>query len=127
MTVFALTVHAEGDPEEADRLARRLRSELSALDLEEVDLVKDGAVPPLAKSVDPATVTTILVAAATSPVLVQLAGTLRDWVNRGRHRKIVVKTGNRSIEITGTSARDNRRAIEAFFREETEEPERPLP
>ncbi|TDV36091.1 hypothetical protein CLV71_13269 [Actinophytocola oryzae] len=104
---------------ECDQACRDLRTEVLALDVDRVDLVPDGAVPAGAK-VDAASITTIAVALAGSPVLVQLGHLLRDWVTRANGRKIVVRDGERSLEITGTTAADNRDVIEAFFRREVE-------
>lgn len=101
--------------EDADRLARELRAELLALDVDRIDLVPDGEVPPGVKA-DAATITTIVVALSGSPVLVQLGRALRDWLNRVNGRKIVVRDGDRSLEIIGSTAEDNREVIEAFFR-----------
>jgi hypothetical protein len=109
VTTVSLTVLDE-DPGVADRLSRELRRELQALDVDRVDLVLDGEVPPGAKA-DVGTVTAIVVALSGSPVLVQLGRVLRDWVNRGAKRKIVVREGDRSIEISGYDLDD----AEAFF------------
>lgn len=115
MRTLTLTVHDE-DPAEADRVTRQLRTDLLSLDLDHVELAGDGQLPPNAKGADPDTVTTIIVGLASSPVLVQLGRVLQSVVNRGRDRKITVRDGERSLEITGTTNDDNRRAVEAFFR-----------
>ena len=111
MTTISLTVVDE----DADRLARQLRTELLGLDVDSADLVLDTNVPPGAKT-DMGTVTTIAVTLASSPVLIQLGGLLRDWVNRANGRKLVVKDGDRSIEITGYDLKD----VAAFLRGENE-------
>ena len=115
MTIL-VTLYSD-DPFEVDRQARLLRSELLALDVDRVNFADPDELPPShAKGVDPATLSTIVVALSSSPVLVQLGRFLRDWVNRANNRKIIVRDGNRSLEITGTDPKDNREAIEAFFR-----------
>lgn len=118
MRTLLLNVHSGGDSAETDRLTRQLRAELLALDLERIDITADGDIPPNAKSADPATVSTIIVAVAGSPVLIQLARVLQSVVTRGKNRTITVYDGNRSLKITGANAEDNRRVIEEFFREE---------
>jgi hypothetical protein len=100
VTTVSLTLH--GDPDEVDIQARQLRIELLALDVDRVDLAAQDEPPPLSKGVDPATFSTIIVAMSSSPVLVRLGRVLRDWVNRSIKRKIVVRDGDRSLEITGT-------------------------
>jgi hypothetical protein len=113
MRTISVTVVDE-DPGEADRLSRQLRTELLRLDIHSVELVLDPTVPRGAKA-DAGTVSTIVVTLASSPVLVQLAGALRDWINRGRHRKVVVREGDRLLELTGATDQDNRAAIDGFF------------
>lgn len=102
------------DPGKADQLSRELRHELRGLDVDRADLVFDREVPAGAKT-DAGAIITIVVALTGSPVLVQLGRVLRDWVNRANGRKIVVREGDRSLEITGTTLEDNRKAIEDFF------------
>jgi hypothetical protein len=116
VTTISVTV-LDDDPGTVDRLSRQLRTELLALDVDRADLVLDDEVPPGAKA-DAGTIVSIVVALSGSPVLVQLGRVLRDWVNRANGRKIVVRDGDRSMEITGTSVEDNREVIEAFFRKE---------
>ena len=71
----------DDDPGEADELYRQLRDELLGLDVIAVDLEVDREIPAGAKA-DPATITSIVVALAGSPVLAQLGAVLKDWVNR---------------------------------------------
>jgi hypothetical protein len=113
-----LTV-VDDDPGEVDRLSRQLRTELLDLDIDSADLVEDPDVPEGAKS-NAGTVTTIVVSLAGSPVLVQLGMALRSWVTRSQHRKIVVRDGDRSLELTGTTAEDNQKVIERFFNSDDE-------
>jgi hypothetical protein len=112
VTTFSLTV-VDDDPDRADRLIRGLRDELRALDVDRADFVF-GEAPSGAKA-DAGTITAIVVALSSSPVLVQLVHLLRDWVNRGKEKKIVVRQGDRSVEITGVAVEDDWREIENFF------------
>lgn len=89
----AIAVHVVTEPDHTDQACRDLRTEMLALDVDRVDLVPDGEVPPGAKA-DTASVATIVVALAGSPVLVQLGRLLRDWVTRA--------TIERSSYVTGT-------------------------
>jgi len=116
VTTVSLTLH--GDPEDVDGQARQLRTELLDLDVDRVDFAPGGPPPEDSKGADADTVSTIIVALSTSPVLIQLGRVLRDWVTRGQHRKIEVRDGERSTVLTNTTSADNRAAIEAFFRHE---------
>ncbi|WP_372659868.1 hypothetical protein [Amycolatopsis kentuckyensis] len=99
-----------------DHLHRRLREELLGLDVDQVGFAADCELPPGAKA-DPAGITAVVVSLATSPVLLQLAGALRDWAKRSAGRRIIVRDGDRALEITGSSAEEHRRIIEKFFAE----------
>ncbi|QFZ23295.1 hypothetical protein [Saccharothrix syringae] len=119
MAVFSVTVEDE-DPVRADADARLLFDELWALDLDRVEFAGNGAAPAGSKGLDAASVTTIVVALAGSPVLRQVAMALRDWVNRDSKRKLVVRDGDRRLEITGPVDAEGQRAVEAFLRKEVE-------
>ncbi|UOZ08319.1 hypothetical protein [Amycolatopsis sp. WQ 127309] len=113
MPTFSLKVR-EPDPAERDRLHRQLRAELLALDVTAADFASATEPPPGAKG-DASAITAIVVSLAGSPVLIQLVGLLRDWVRRGTDRTIRIVDGDRALEITSATARDNREAIEGFF------------
>jgi hypothetical protein len=59
-------------------------------------------------------------ALASSPVLVQLGVLLRDWVTRDSRRKIKIKDGRRSVELTGGTAAENADVLRQFFQREIE-------
>ncbi|CCH34940.1 hypothetical protein ABZ816_20475 [Actinosynnema sp. NPDC047251] len=116
MADISVTVE-DDDPSRADEDVRLLLAELQGLQAE----ARFAAGPPPpegSKGVDPATVTTIVVALSSSRVLVQLGLALRDFVNRDRNRKLVVKDGKRSLEITGKVTPEQQKAVEDFFRRE---------
>jgi hypothetical protein len=104
----------DDDPSERDNLYLNLREELLSLDIEDAEFSVDPTRPAGAKA-DPASITEIVVALAGSRVLLQVAAFLRDWVKRSAKRKIVVRDGDRTLEITGATTRDNREVIDAFF------------
>lgn len=123
MPTISVTVHDEHD--DVDRLTRQLLQEVNALDVTDTRLGSSAQEPPAgSKSPDPALVSTIVVAVSSSPVLVQLGHLLRDWVNRGRHRKLVVRDGDRYLELTGGTVEEHERAVSAFFDTRDEGPDR---
>ncbi|GAA4604291.1 hypothetical protein BJY16_004942 [Actinoplanes octamycinicus] len=108
----------ESDESEADRVVRRLRSELDDLDVDAVRPMPDGAVPAGAKGADPVTVGALLVAlSASGGVFTTLVGTLGAWLDRqsGRHR-ITVTVGGDSIELERATAAEQKALIDAFVR-----------
>jgi hypothetical protein len=115
VTTVSLTLH--GDPEDVDTQARQLRAELLDLDVDSVDFAPGGPPPAASKGVDPATISEIIVALSSSPVLIQLGRLLRDWVARGTERKIEIEVGKKKLTITGSPADLDGAVIEAFFRE----------
>ncbi|WP_370969427.1 hypothetical protein [Amycolatopsis sp. cg9] len=116
MTDVFLTV-LDDDPAVADEQARQLRQELLGLDVDAVEFASTGAVPPGAKGVDAATVTSLVVTLSSSPVLIILGRTLRDWVNRANGRSLVIRKDGRSLEINGARGRRDLEIIEAFMRD----------
>jgi Effector Associated Constant Component 1 len=121
VTTVSLTV-SDDDDADADRLVRGLRSELLGLDAD-VTFAPDAAPPPQgSKGVDPATLTTIVVTLSGSRVLVELAGAVRDWITRANGRKIVIRDGDRSLEITGSRLAEHPKVIEAFFGQRDDTP-----
>ncbi|HEY3478673.1 MAG TPA: hypothetical protein VGL02_07205 [Streptomyces sp.] len=106
----------ESDAEEFDRLARRLRAELTELD---VDLhAVPGEVPAGAKAADPVTVGSLLVAfSAAGGVFPGLVETLREWLGRqaGRHRIKVTVDGD-TLELERATSAERQELINAFVR-----------
>jgi len=119
VTTVSLLLH--GDPEDVDRQARQLRSELLELDVDSAEFAPGGPPPSASKGIDPATATEIIVALSSSPVLIQLGRALRDWVRRGTERKIEIEVGGDKLTITGSSAEVDKTVIEAFFRRATQD------
>lgn len=111
MRTLLVTVHDD----DTDRVTRQLCAELRALDLDRVELAGDGQMPPHTKGVDPATVSAIIIGLGSSRVLVQLGRVLQSAVDRSRDRRITVKYGDHSLEISGSTRHDNQRVIEKFF------------
>ncbi|MCP2269082.1 effector-associated constant component EACC1 [Actinokineospora diospyrosa] len=121
----SISVHVHGaDEAEADGLTRQLRAELLELDVDAVDFGADEAPPAHSKGVDPGVVTTLVVAVSSSPVLVELARAVRDWITRATDRKLTITAEDgRTLEITGARAREDQRLIESFLNPEGDRPE----
>lgn len=105
------------DPEREERLMRRLRGEISDLDVESVTLVAAGEIPQGAKGVDPVTIGALLVAfSASGGVFTTLIGAIQNWVDRqtGRHRIAVTIDGD-TIELERASAAQQWELLDAFI------------
>ncbi|MFF0010799.1 hypothetical protein [Streptomyces sp. NPDC005374] len=111
----------ELDPEAGERVARRLRAEVAALDVESVRFKADSPVPPGAKGADAVTVGAIVVAfGASGGVFTALIDTVRDWLGRSsaRHR-VKVTIGDDSIELERATDAERQALIEAYIRRHT--------
>jgi len=114
-----LRVHidaGDADPEETDQLTRQFRTELLGLDVIDANLAADGPGPANAKG-DPVTIGTIVVTLANSTALVGVCQLARGWVNRKRGRRVVVKDGDRSLELAEASPEQQQQLIDAFLEE----------
>jgi hypothetical protein len=112
-----LRLEVDGDAEELDRLARRLRAELGELDLD-VLAVPAGELPAGAKAADPVTIGSLVVAfSAAGGVFPGLVETLREWLGRqaGKHRIKVTVDGD-TVELERATAGERQQLIDAFVR-----------
>jgi hypothetical protein len=119
MTISVQVSTRDNDPEEIDRLIRQFRQELLELDVHTATLARKDDIPPGAKG-DPTTVGTLIVTLANSTVLVSLCQLIRAWATRDRRRsdtvKIIIKNGEKSLEITGDNPAQHRKVIDTFLK-----------
>lgn len=111
----------ELDPDAGERLARRLRVELSELDVESVALAGGEAAPDGAKGGDAVTLGALVVAlSASGGVFTALIETVRDWLERqsARHRVTVTIDGD-TIEVERASAGQQQALVDAFVQRHT--------
>jgi hypothetical protein len=107
---------AELQPDELDEVVRRLRSDLAELDVQSVDLVRDGQVPAGAKSAEAVTLGSLAVVLLPS-VLPKVVEFLQTWFLRGENRRVKLKLQVRdnSVEVEyapgATSASDVERLV----------------
>lgn len=119
---------ADIDAEHHDLLARRLRAELLALDVHDVRLVTAGSVPTGTKGTAASTgqlLVSLANSAAFGVVMTSLVQVLRAWIARGQGRRVVLKDGDRSLDLSGASADQQQQAVDAFTRSMTVNPTTP--
>lgn len=100
-----------------DRLARRLRTELTELDVESVTLATGEPAPEGSKSADPVTVGAVVVAlSASGGVFTTLIDTVRAWLARqpAQHRISVTIDGD-TIELERASAGQQQALVDAYI------------
>lgn len=113
-----LAPEAGADAEETDRLGRQLRSELRALDVDDVRPVLAGQAPPGSKGADAAAVTELLITlSASGGVVATVVATVKDWLGRrgGGHRVSLTIDGD-TLELDGASTEERAALIDTFVR-----------
>ncbi|MDQ0908473.1 hypothetical protein QFZ22_004458 [Streptomyces canus] len=109
------------DPEQAERVPRRLRAEIAALDVESIGHAPAAPAPDGAKGTDAVTAGAIVVAlSAAGGVFPTLIDTVRDWLGRSsaRHRVSVTIDGD-TIELDYASDAERQALIDAYVRRHT--------
>lgn len=116
--VLVLGVEPDTDPELADRSARRLHAELSTLDIESIRWASTAFAPPLAKGIDPAELTALLITLSDpGGLLTRLIEIARDWLARtATARRISVTIDGDTIELDRASLAERSALIEAYIR-----------
>jgi hypothetical protein len=110
------------DAEDRDLLARELRAELLALEVHDVRLATAGSAPAGTKGTAASTgelLVSLANSAAFGAVLTSLVQLLRAWITRGQGRHVVLKDGDRSLELSGASVDQQQQAVDAFARSMT--------
>jgi len=105
--------------EELDKLTRRLRQQLSELDVEQVQMATGGPVPAGAKALDPVTVGTLVVTLLPA-VVPKVMDFLHAWMlrDKGRTVKIRAAAGDASFDVEYapgvTSEEELKRLLQTF-------------
>ncbi|WP_309113199.1 hypothetical protein [Saccharothrix sp.] len=105
------------DPDSADHLARRLRAEVAALDVD-ARLAADGPPPDGAKGADAVTLGAVVVGmSAAGGVFPLVIETVRDWLARqsARHRVSVTIDGD-TIALEKASPEERQALVDAYVR-----------
>jgi hypothetical protein len=106
----------------ADRLAEladALRTELLALDLDDVKPAPGGDPPPGSRAFDVAAAGALLASLSGSAELIShVVVAARAWLGRGGEvdRTVELTVGDRTLRVTGVSDQQQNRLIDAFLR-----------
>ena len=106
-TELALRLEGEDDApaEELDRLTRRLRRELLALDVGDVRRPSGGTAPDGARGVDAAALASLLVSLVSGPDMLRaVVRSVGDWLGRNRARAVYVEIDGDVLEVRGLSS-----------------------
>jgi hypothetical protein len=106
--------HEDADAVELDQLARQLRRQLLAHDLD-VRLARAGDTPPDTRATDVLTIGALVVTAVTSrPILTSILSTIQAYLEVGKARSVKIQIDGDSLEVTGLTRNDQRRLIDSF-------------
>jgi hypothetical protein len=111
----------EDDAEDLQRLTRQLLQSINKLDVENVNLVKEGEVPKGAKAGDIVAWGSLLVSLVTSAaagsggVLPTLINTVQSWLTRRQEkRRITIEMGGDKLELSSISSDEQKRLIDTW-------------
>lgn len=115
---LAVTIGADSgaDDEEVARLVQRLRSELLALDVDDVLVPQQGDAPDGAKGGALLEFATVVVHLAAFPDLLEaVVGCARGWLSRQSARSLKLTLDGDSLEITGQRSEQQDSLIELWM------------
>ncbi|MFE6937519.1 hypothetical protein [Streptomyces chartreusis] len=103
----------DGDQEELDELARQLRERLLELDVDGVELTREGTAQAGAKSGDVVSLGALTITMAPF-VLRSVVRLVEQWIEHRPVRTVSLTIGDDSLELHVVSSADQRRLIDAF-------------
>ncbi|MBV9315318.1 MAG: hypothetical protein JO100_16660 [Pseudonocardia sp.] len=75
----------------------------------------ETSAPPRAKSAAVESVSTLMIAAASSPVATVIANVLMNWLLRGRERKVRLTIGESSIEMSSSTVQQQQMIVSSWL------------
>ena len=96
---------------ELDDVTRALRDELAATPVHRVELGTELAAPELTKGFGLVALGSLILAFLDAGGLSQVVDVLSAWLQRDAHRTVTMTDGQRTIEVAGLSAKDQRELI----------------
>jgi len=110
---------ADGDAEEGDELARRLRAELSGLNLDLLTTLSASELSPAVQE-PPRRTSRLLEYGLLPGALTMLVAVVRSWLRSGNaDRRIQVTIGGDTIELKGATPAEQQLLIDEFLRRHT--------
>ena len=116
--LMTITVHDDGaDDERLDALATALRQELMALDVEDVEPLRDGEAPPGARAVELAAVGALLVIFKESAELVKgIVTAVRSWMMAAPPgRSVEITVGDATLKVASATVEQQDKLIIDFL------------
>lgn len=111
-----LAVGPGADAEEIAEATLLLRRELLELDVEAVEIPRDGEPPPGSRGVDLAALGTLMVTVANGQLLSSVVAAIGSWLAGSRQRSIRLELGGDVLELAGVSSDEQRRLTDEWLR-----------
>jgi hypothetical protein len=111
-----IVVGADADAEEVAEATSQLRRELLALDVDTVEVPREGEAPPGSKGLELAALGALVVTVARSPVLNSILTAIRAWLGGSQQRSIKLQIAGDVLELTGVSSKEQRRLTDEWLR-----------
>lgn len=110
----------QADAADLAELTIRLREELLTLDVAKVELASAGPAPAGTRAGDALAVGVLIVSlAASSGLLSAMVDLVASWVARPGQRSVRLELDGDVLEVTGVSAREQRRVIQTWITRHT--------
>jgi hypothetical protein len=120
--LLVLDLDPEAEPEEAERLSRQLRVELTQLDVEAVDPPPSADEPEGAKGIAVDWGALQVTFSAAGGVFASVIAVARDWLTQHRSaQRITMTIDNDSITLDRASAQEREELISAWVRRHSSE------
>ena len=111
--MLAIEGAPDSDPVEVDQMTAQLRRRLLDLDVDDVEAVRSGEIPPGAKPVDPVTLGALVVTVG-PPVLKAVVDLVGIWMQGRAVQTVRLTIGEESIELGSASAQERERLVDLF-------------
>ncbi len=109
-----VTLDAEPDAEDLERLTRQLRDELSELDVQ-ADFVTSGSAPVNTKAGDVIEWGKLLLTLVSGGAITALFGTLQSWLTRHERRSVTLEINGDKLQVTSISSVEQKQLIGAWM------------
>ena len=104
---------ADSDQQELDQLTAQLRSRLLELDVDDVEPLRGGDIPPGARPVDPITVGALVVTLV-PPLLEAVVSLVRSWMEQRHVGGVTLTIGDATIDLKEASDEERARLVQMF-------------
>jgi anthranilate phosphoribosyltransferase len=114
-----VAVGPDGDAEEVAEATFGLRREFLSLDVDTVEVPREGEPPPGSRAVDLAGLGGLMVKIANSQLLAAVVAAVGSWLAGSSRRSIKLELDGDVLELTGVSTKEQRRLTDEWLERHT--------